>query len=73
MLDVYKRQSMCCDIRIAAENAKFAQPEVNLGILPGFGGTQRLPRLIGKGRAKELIFTTDQDVYKRQRIYFLCK
>ena len=52
--------SMCCDIRIAAENAKFAQPEVNLGILPGFGGTQRLPRLIGKGRAKELIFTTDQ-------------
>ena len=64
--------SMCCDIRIAAENAKFAQPEVNLGILPGFGGTQRLPRLIGKGRAKELIFTTDQidaqDVYKRQII-----
>ncbi len=52
--------SMACDIRIAADNAKFAQPEVNLGILPGFGGTQRLPRLVGKGRAKELIFTTDQ-------------
>lgn len=51
--------SMACDIRIAAENAKFAQPEVGLGIIPGFGGTQRLPRLIGKGRAKELIFTTD--------------
>ena len=61
--------SMCCDIRIAAENAKFAQPEVNLGILPGFGGTQRLPRLIGKGRAKELIFTTDQiDAQEAYRI-----
>ncbi|MCR5273267.1 MAG: enoyl-CoA hydratase/isomerase family protein [Lachnospiraceae bacterium] len=51
--------SMACDIRIASDNAKFGQPEVNLGILPGFGGTQRLARLIGKGRAKELIFTTD--------------
>ena len=51
--------SMACDIRIAADNAKFGQPEVNLGILPGFGGTQRLPRLVGKGIAKELIFTTD--------------
>lgn len=51
--------SMSCDIRIAADNAKFGQPEVGLGILPGFGGTQRLPRLVGKGRAKELIFTTD--------------
>jgi len=49
--------SMACDIRIAAENAKFGQPEVGLGIIPGFGGTQRLPRLVGKGRAKELIFT----------------
>lgn len=52
--------SMACDLRIASDNAKFGQPEVNLGILPGFGGTQRLPRLVGKGRAKELIFTTDQ-------------
>ena len=51
--------AMSCDIRVAAENAKFGQPEVGLGILPGFGGTQRLPRLVGKGRAKELIFTTD--------------
>ncbi|MBP2653506.1 MAG: Crotonyl-CoA hydratase [Firmicutes bacterium] len=50
---------MACDIRIAAENAKFGQPEVSLGITPGFGGTQRLPRLIGKGRAKELLFTGD--------------
>lgn len=51
---------MACDFRIASENAIFAQPEVGLGIIPGFGGTQRLPRLIGKGRAKELIFTTDK-------------
>lgn len=51
--------SMACDIRIVSKNAKFGQPEVNLGILPGFGGTQRLPRLVGKGIAKEMIFTTD--------------
>ena len=49
--------SMACDIRIAAENAIFGQPEVGLGIIPGFGGTQRLARLVGMGRAKELIFT----------------
>lgn len=49
--------AMACDIRIASEKAKFGQPEVNLGIIPGFGGTQRLPRLIGKGRAKYYIFT----------------
>lgn len=46
-----------CDIRIVAENARFGQPEVNLGVIPGFGGTQRLARLIGKGRALELILT----------------
>lgn len=51
--------AMACDIRIASEKAKFGQPEVSLGITPGFGGTQRLPRLIGKGRAKELIYTGD--------------
>lgn len=49
--------AMACDIRIAAENASFGQPECGLGILPCFGGTQRLARLVGKGRAKELIFT----------------
>lgn len=49
--------AMACDIRIASEKAKFGQPEVGLGIIPGFGGTQRMPRLIGAARAKELIFT----------------
>lgn len=49
--------SMSCDLRIASERAVFGQPEVNLGVIPCFGGTQRLPRLIGSGRAKELIFT----------------
>ena len=51
--------SMSCDIRICSENAVFGQPEVGLGITPGFGGTQRLARLVGMGRAKELIFTCD--------------
>jgi len=51
--------AMACDIRIASDRAKFGQPEVSLGIVPGFGGTQRLPRLIGKGRAKELLYTAD--------------
>ena len=49
--------AMCCDIRIASENARFGQPEINVGIFPGAGGTQRLPRLIGWGKAKELIYT----------------
>lgn len=51
--------SMACDIRIASENAIFGQPETGLGIIPGFGGTQRLARLVGMGRAKEMIFTCD--------------
>jgi enoyl-CoA hydratase len=49
--------AMSCDFRIAATVAKFGQPEVGLGIIPGFGGTQRLPRLVGLSRAKELIYT----------------
>jgi len=51
--------AMACDLRLASENARFGQPEVNLGVIPGFAGTQRLPRLVGKGRAKELLFTGD--------------
>jgi enoyl-CoA hydratase len=50
---------MACDICIASNKANFGQPEVNLGIHPGFGGTQRLPRLVGKIRAKQLLFTGD--------------
>lgn len=50
---------MSCDIRIASEKAKFGQPEVGLGIIPGFAGTQRLSRLVGTGKSKELIYTTD--------------
>jgi enoyl-CoA hydratase len=49
--------ALACHIRYASENVKFGQPEVNLGIIPGFGGTQRLPRIIGKGRALELLMS----------------
>ncbi len=59
---------MACDIRIASEKAKFGQPEVTLGITSGFDGTQRLPRLVGKGRAKQLLYTADvidaQEAYR---------
>lgn len=48
--------AMCCDIRICSENAMFGQPEVGLGITPGFGGTQRLARIIGVGKAKEMVY-----------------
>lgn len=49
--------AMACDIRLASEKAKLGQPEVNLGIIPGYGGTQRLPRLVGRGKAMQLILT----------------
>ena len=49
--------ALACDLRLASTKAVFAQPEIGLGIMPGFGGTQRLPRLIGPARAKEWIFT----------------
>ncbi len=52
--------AMACTIRIAADTAKLGQPEINLGIIPGYGGTQRLSRLIGRGRALELLLTGDQ-------------
>lgn len=51
--------AMCCDFRIASTKAKFGQPEVGLGITPGFGGTQRLPRLVGSGMAKQMLYTAD--------------
>lgn len=49
--------SLSCDFRIASDNAKFAIPEVTLGVIPGFGGTQRLPKIVGLGRAKEMLTT----------------
>ena len=49
--------ALCCDLRIAADDAKLGQPEIRLGVIPGAGGTQRLPRLVGPSRAKEIIFT----------------
>ncbi|RZK17113.1 MAG: enoyl-CoA hydratase [Hymenobacter sp.] len=52
--------AMACHLRVAAENARFGQPEVNLGLLPGYGGTQRLVQLVGKGKALELLLTADQ-------------
>ena len=60
--------AMACTIRLASENAKFGQPEVKLGVLPGGGGTQRLPRLVGKGRALQLILSGEmisaQEAYR---------
>ena len=51
--------AMACTLRIAADSARFGQPEINLGIIPGYAGSQRLPRLVGKGRALEILLTGD--------------
>lgn len=61
--------ALACHIRIASDKAKFGQPEVNLGIIPGYGGTQRLARLVGKGRAIEMVLAGDQvDAAEAMRI-----
>ena len=65
--------AIACDVIYAAENAKFGQPEVKLGVIPGFGGTQRLARLVGLQKAKELIFTGDTiDAQEALRIGLAC-
>ncbi len=69
--------AMSCHFRIASENAKFGQPEINLGIIPGYGGTQRLTRLVGKGRAMELMMTGEnidaQEAYRIGLVNHVCK
>lgn len=66
--------AMACDIIIASEKAKFGQPEVGLGIIPGYSGTQRLPRLVGVKKAKELIFTGETiDAKEAEKIGMLNK
>ena len=66
--------AMSCDLRIASNKAKFGQPEVGLGITPGFAGTQRLPRLVGIAKAKELIYTGDMiDAWEAEKIGLINK
>ena len=57
---------MACTMRLASENAKLGQPEVKLGLIPGYGGTQRLPRLVGKGIAMQLVLTGEM-IRRRRR------
>jgi enoyl-CoA hydratase len=66
--------AMACDVLYASEKAKLGQPEINLGLIPGFGGTQRLPRLVGPQRARELIYTGRTiDAQEAKRIGLVCE
>jgi len=69
--------AMACHMRIATERAKFGQPEVNLGLIPGYGGTQRLPLLIGKAKAMEMILTGDMidatEAHRLGLVNYVCK
>lgn len=69
--------AMSCHFRISSDNAKFGQPEINLGIIPGYGGTQRLPKLIGKGRAMELMMSAEnigaEEAYRIGLVNMVCK
>jgi len=69
--------ALSCHFRIASANAKFGQPEINLGIIPGYGGTQRLPQLIGKGRAMEMMMTGENidsaEAYRIGLVNIICK
>jgi enoyl-CoA hydratase/3-hydroxyacyl-CoA dehydrogenase len=62
---------MACDFRIAAESASFGQPEINLGIIPGFGGTQRMPRLVGQSKALEMNLIGDAILAPEARFHGL--
>jgi enoyl-CoA hydratase len=64
--------ALACDMRIASQKARVGQPEINLGVIPGYGGTQRLPRLVGRGKAMELIMTGDMiDALEGEKIGLL--
>jgi enoyl-CoA hydratase len=67
--------AMACHMRVAAENAKFGQPEVKLGVIPGYGGTQRLPQLVGKAKAMELLMSADmidaQEAYRLRLVNYV--
>ncbi len=69
--------AMSCHFRLASENARFGQPEINLGLIPGYGGTQRLPRLVGKGKAMEMMMTgehiTSEEAFRIGLVNQICK